>query len=162
MPPATSRSSPHQGSKTCPSRRPPPLAERLAGLPSEKYHQCHGSFDTARCLECRAQCPLDTIRPHIEQKRVPYCEACQHPDGVIKPDVVFFGESLGSEFSRLIDQDKHAADLLIVMGSSLKVCAWAPLMAHTHAHMHSHTACTPIVRSRLPSFFVTLCVYVPA
>ncbi|OQR69321.1 NAD-dependent protein deacetylase sirtuin-1-like [Tropilaelaps mercedesae] len=40
---------------------------------------------------------------------------------VMKPDIVFFGEGLPREFHRCIDEDKDDADLLIVMGSSLKV-----------------------------------------
>lgn len=40
---------------------------------------------------------------------------------VMKPDIVFFGEGLPEEFHELIAEDKDTADLLIVMGSSLKV-----------------------------------------
>ncbi len=39
----------------------------------------------------------------------------------MKPDIVFFGESLPEEFHRQMEQDKDQCDLLIVMGSSLKV-----------------------------------------
>ncbi|KAG0346941.1 NAD-dependent histone deacetylase sir2 [Podila humilis] len=40
---------------------------------------------------------------------------------VMKPDIVFFGEPLPVEFDRFFDEDKDKVDLLIVMGSSLKV-----------------------------------------
>jgi NAD-dependent deacetylase sirtuin 1 len=39
----------------------------------------------------------------------------------MKPDIVFFGESLPAEFHNQMDIDKDDCDLLIVMGSSLKV-----------------------------------------
>ncbi len=39
----------------------------------------------------------------------------------MKPDIVFFGESLPEEFHRQMEIDKNDCDLLIVMGSSLKV-----------------------------------------
>ena len=39
----------------------------------------------------------------------------------MKPDIVFFGESLPEEFHRQMEQDKEECDLLIVIGSSLKV-----------------------------------------
>lgn len=39
----------------------------------------------------------------------------------MKPDIVFFGESLPSEFHRQMEIDRDVCDLLIVMGSSLKV-----------------------------------------
>jgi NAD-dependent deacetylase sirtuin 1 len=39
----------------------------------------------------------------------------------MKPDIVFFGEDLQPEFHAQITADKDDADLLIVIGSSLKV-----------------------------------------
>ena len=39
----------------------------------------------------------------------------------MKPDIVFFGESLPEEFHNQIALDKEECDLLIVIGSSLKV-----------------------------------------
>jgi len=39
----------------------------------------------------------------------------------VKPDIVFFGQSLPEEFHRQMQLDKDECDLLIVIGSSLKV-----------------------------------------
>ena len=39
----------------------------------------------------------------------------------MKPDIVFFGESLPEEFHNQMAADKEECDLLIVIGSSLKV-----------------------------------------
>ena len=39
----------------------------------------------------------------------------------MKPDIVFFGESLPEEFHAQMEVDKDDCDLLIVIGSSLKV-----------------------------------------
>lgn len=41
--------------------------------------------------------------------------------GIMKPDIVFFGESLPEKFHATIELDKTKCDLLIVIGSSLKV-----------------------------------------
>lgn len=41
--------------------------------------------------------------------------------GVMKPDIVFFGEGLPDSFHSAMAQDKNQCDLLIVIGSSLKV-----------------------------------------
>ncbi|KAJ5567416.1 hypothetical protein N7535_006722 [Penicillium sp. DV-2018c] len=42
--------------------------------------------------------------------------------GVMKPDITFFGEDLPDEFGqRLLHQDRELADLVIVIGTSLKV-----------------------------------------
>ena len=55
---------------------------------------------------------------------VPICPVCA-PDteerAILKPDIVFFGEGLPNHFYDHLDNDKEDADLLIVMGSSLKV-----------------------------------------
>lgn len=40
---------------------------------------------------------------------------------ILKPDIVFFGENLGDEFHESVAMDKNEADLLIMIGSSLKV-----------------------------------------
>jgi len=39
----------------------------------------------------------------------------------VKPDIVFFGQNLPEEFHRQMQLDKDECDLLIVIGSSLKV-----------------------------------------
>ena len=40
---------------------------------------------------------------------------------IMKPDIVFFGEGLGDEFHTAVAKDKDEVDLLIMIGSSLKV-----------------------------------------
>lgn len=41
--------------------------------------------------------------------------------GILKPDIVFFGEGLPELYHQSINEDKNKCDLLIVIGSSLKV-----------------------------------------
>eukprot|EP00937_MAST-01D_sp_MAST-1D-sp2_P007686 g7686.t1 len=41
--------------------------------------------------------------------------------GVLKPDIVFFGEPLGDAFHDAIERDMREVDLVLVMGSSLSV-----------------------------------------
>jgi NAD-dependent SIR2 family protein deacetylase len=48
--------------------------------------------------------------------------------GLVKPDIVFFGESLPQRFFQLVSQDFSRADLLIVMGTSLVVQPFASLI----------------------------------
>ncbi|CAD6905248.1 unnamed protein product [Tilletia controversa] len=50
--------------------------------------------------------------------------------GVIKPDVVFFGEKLPDDFDNLLVQDRDEVDLLLVMGTSLKVAPVSELVSH--------------------------------
>ncbi|XP_043198435.1 uncharacterized protein LOC122368511 isoform X2 [Amphibalanus amphitrite] len=43
------------------------------------------------------------------------------PPSIMKPDIVFFGEGLPDEFHRSMELDRERCDLLIIIGSSLKV-----------------------------------------
>ncbi len=73
----------------------------------------HGSFRTSSCLSCREQLDLFQLEARLSEMEVPRC-AC---GGVIKPDVVLFGEPV----HRLEEATAAvaASDLLLVLGSSL-------------------------------------------
>ena len=58
------------------------------------------------------------------------CEAADC-DGLVKPSIVFFGEQLAERFWNSLQPDFQAADLLIVMGSSLVVQPFASLVERT-------------------------------
>lgn len=49
-------------------------------------------------------------------------------EGLVKPDIVFFGESLPARFFQYMATDFSKADLLIVMGTSLTVQPFASLI----------------------------------
>ncbi len=83
---------------------------------SKKIVPCHGSYETAHCLGCRKSYLLGDIEKDILEDRIPACRC----GGVIKPDVVFFGESLPDEFYALMDSPPQV-DLVLILGTSLKV-----------------------------------------
>lgn len=58
----------------------------------------------------------------------------------MKPDIVFFGENLPEMFHRAMKQDKDEVDLLIVIGSSLKVrpVALIPSMLNECSNLYSY------------------------
>lgn len=56
---------------------------------------------------------------------IPKCLTCKN---VIKPSIVFFGEELPSRFKFLHANDFEECDLLIVMGTSLKVLPFSSLI----------------------------------
>lgn len=93
--------------------------ERKAGVPAGRVFATHGSWATQRCLKCKAAFSDDLMMEAIESGYVPYCqvEGC---GGVVKPDVVFFGECLPAEYE---EEERRVveADLVLVMGTSLKV-----------------------------------------
>lgn len=63
--------------------------------------------------------PDGDVRPEsVEGFRIPACSVC---DGLLKPDVVFFGEYIPAEKFREAEQLVRASDALLVAGSSLVV-----------------------------------------
>ncbi|KAI0813161.1 DHS-like NAD/FAD-binding domain-containing protein [Xylaria sp. FL0064] len=56
--------------------------------------------------------------------------------GVMKPDITFFGEPLPDEFSkRLVKHDRNLVDLVIVIGTSLKVAPVSEVVPFLPAHI---------------------------
>ncbi|XP_014216482.1 NAD-dependent protein deacetylase sirtuin-1 isoform X1 [Copidosoma floridanum] len=112
--------------------------ERVAGI--ENLIECHGSFATASCTKCKFQVKSNDVKDEILAQKIPMCPKCQSQSaapmdkssidenyrdlvaqGVLKPDIVFFGEGLPDAFHDAMANDKDVCDLLIVIGSSLKV-----------------------------------------
>jgi NAD-dependent deacetylase len=100
-----------------------------AGNDPEKVFELHGNMNWLRCLSCHQAWRLEEIlampRPADD---VPACEHCR---GILKPDIVFFGESLPPETLSQATQHARNCDLLIVVGSSLVVypAAYMPMYA---------------------------------
>lgn len=56
--------------------------------------------------------------------------------GVMKPDITFFGEELPDEFSqRLVKHDRDRVDLVIVIGTSLKVAPVSEVVPYLPPHI---------------------------
>lgn len=108
------------------------MLEHAAGISEERSILCHGSFATATCLACQRQYPGESIREDVMKQCVPMCASCGSPDGIIKPDIVFFGEPLPSRFHDLMKADETEADLVLVMGSSLKVNPVRSIVGRIH------------------------------
>jgi len=97
--------------------------ERQAGVPGDKIVEAHGSFATQRCIDCKAPYPDDEMHENVESGKVPHCKEC---GGLVKPDIVFFGEALPEIFFSNHSLPEQA-DLCIVMGTSLTVQPFASL-----------------------------------
>lgn len=156
--------------------------ETLAGV--QKVLQCHGSFATATCLECRQRVPGTDIEADILSRKVPLCKICntvssapikpkgkkskkkakgqwdsdvedesdgpEYPPSImkvlclcliavlnavasadlvlLKPDITFFGEKLTDDFDNSLAEDRFMVDLLLVIGTSLKVSPVAEIL----------------------------------
>jgi NAD-dependent SIR2 family protein deacetylase len=90
------------------------LLHQKAG--SKKVFECHGSYQTGHCIACKKKYTLADIQSELEKGEIPYC-SCK---AIIKPDVVFLGESLPLRFYEIL-YHLPKTDLLLVFGSSLNV-----------------------------------------
>jgi len=116
---------------------------QLAG--SSAVIDLHGRLDRVRCMDCERRSPRQEMQQrlldlnsgwaHLEAAdapdgdadlegvdfagfRIPACEAC---GGLLKPDVVFFGESVPRERVTAAMGAVGRADAMLVVGSSLMV-----------------------------------------
>lgn len=102
-----------------------------------------------RCTRC-----VQTLRPTIgkrkrssgpdkkKTRRSPRDDSDEDADddipeaGVMKPDITFFGEALPDEFSkRLTENDRNKVDLVIVIGTSLKVTPVSEIVSWLPPHV---------------------------
>ncbi|XP_058813876.1 NAD-dependent protein deacetylase Sirt2-like [Topomyia yanbarensis] len=100
--------------------------ERIAGINEDKIVEAHGTFFTNHCLQCKAAYSLEFVKEKIFADEIPTCSC----GGVIKPDIVFFGEGLPERFHVLPHKDFAECDLLIIMGTSLTVQPFASLVEY--------------------------------
>jgi NAD-dependent deacetylase len=86
---------------------------------NQTIYELHGHLREATCIHCfRLYTAEPIIRKFLEDRQVPYCEDC---GGVIKPNVILFGEQLPIQQLMGAQDAARKADLVIVVGSSLEV-----------------------------------------
>jgi len=111
---------------------------------SKKFTELHGRLDKVVCMSCRALIDrlamddlIENLNPNIRKDlsveftpdgdaeieatadfRIPPCPSC---GGILKPDVVFFGESVPTDRVASTMEQLERAEALLVAGSSLAV-----------------------------------------
>jgi NAD-dependent SIR2 family protein deacetylase len=112
---------------------------------SQHVIDLHGRIDTVRCLGCGRRSAREELQQELERRNpdfasldgveapdgdadledtaferfdVPACDAC---GGLLKPDVVFFGENVPAERVERAMRAIEQADAMLVVGSSLMV-----------------------------------------
>ena len=112
---------------------------------SKRLIELHGNLHHVICLDCQARYTRASLQPQLERDnpelasvlaqplpdgdaaiepdaledfRAPQCVAC---GGVLKPDVVFFGDNVPPDRTAHALAEMEAADALLVVGSSLMV-----------------------------------------
>ncbi|KAK6011738.1 transcriptional regulator, Sir2 family, partial [Ostertagia ostertagi] len=92
--------------------------EFLTGIPEEKVVTAHGSHRTSTCTSCGKKFDLQWLEERLKDKDclVPRCDKCE---GVVKPDIIFFGENLPKRFFQCAISDFPKCDLLLIMGHAV-------------------------------------------
>lgn len=98
--------------------------ELEAGLPNGKLCQAHGHMRSCHCINCHKEMDINKMMESIKTETIYKCEC----NGLVKPDIVFFGEKLPIDFFQKSILLKHV-DLAIVIGTSLVVFPFASLIS---------------------------------
>ncbi len=100
---------------------------QLAG--SQRVLEIHGHVRSATCLHCANQISAEVLWSAVSRGQFP--QACPQCGGLLKPDVVLFGEPL--PYQPLCEAQREAlvCDVMLVIGTSLEVMPAAdlPLLA---------------------------------
>ncbi len=99
---------------------------RKAG--SKNLYEVHGTFENFQCLNCKKAYKLNDIFNTIKNGEVPLCKEC---GGILKPDVVFFGERIDANLINQIKNIASQSEYCIVIGSSLIIHPVASIPEYT-------------------------------
>jgi NAD-dependent deacetylase len=98
-----------------------------AGMPAERVMEIHGSEAYILCVACGRRYEWSAVLERFDGD-CPRCESCR---GWLKPATISFGQAMPPEQTRRAFAEAAAADLLLVVGSSLQVYPAASIPAET-------------------------------
>ena len=96
---------------------------------SKHVVEMHGTLRTITCVECYTKGgSSEYLEAFVEHGIIPRCPRCH---GIMKPDVILFGEQLPQGAWREAVAEARTCDVMLVVGSSLEVLpvAGLPLQA---------------------------------
>lgn len=85
---------------------------------SKNVYEVHGETRGIHCMSCGKEYEFPVMREKVEKGEIP--PRCDNCGGVLRPNVVMFGDMMPDDFSRGADE-LNDTDTLIVVGSSLTV-----------------------------------------
>jgi NAD-dependent deacetylase len=98
------------------------ITQNIDGLHQEagssSVIELHGTTRTIICTECFKKYSLDEAFSRLEEKNPPVCTKCQ---GILRPNVIFFGETLDPQVLSLAYEEAQTCDFFLAVGSSLVV-----------------------------------------
>ncbi len=94
---------------------------------STQVYELHGHLREATCIHCFTVYDGETLlNKFLDDGEVPYCPRC---GGVIKPNVILFGEQLPIRELLGAKEASRKADVMLIIGSSLEVAPASELPA---------------------------------
>ncbi|KAH8075905.1 NAD+ binding protein [Aureococcus anophagefferens] len=99
--------------------------ETAAGLPPDRVVAAHGNFDGATCIDTGAPVAVSEVKAAVDAGPPGWAALRDRHGGLVKPDIVFFGEGLPRRFFELANRDLPRCRLLLVIGTSLSVQPFA-------------------------------------
>jgi NAD-dependent deacetylase len=105
-----------------------------AGLPAEALVEMHGNVHMARCIGCGDRQPTSDVVARVKAgEEDPSCLLC---GGILKIDIVLFGEMLSPAATDLAFELAYRADAVVCVGSTLSVfpAAQVPLEVAQAGH----------------------------
>ncbi|UZN02784.1 SIR2 family NAD-dependent protein deacylase [Cellulomonas sp. S1-8] len=91
---------------------------QAAGSAPDRVVELHGSLATTSCLRCRETVPTRDVLARLPAEPDPRCTAC---GGVLKPDVVYFGELLPDDAMSRAIAAATDAHTFVAVGTTLTV-----------------------------------------
>jgi len=92
---------------------------QASGIPDDQVIELHGNTTYGACLDCAARYSIEELRETFEREGdVPECRRC---GGLVKTATISFGQSMPEGPMLRAREEVLAADLCLVLGSSLVV-----------------------------------------
>lgn len=108
---------------------------QAAGSSDEHVVELHGSLATTSCLRCTTTWPTSEVLARLPDEPDPRCVEC---GGVLKPDVVYFGEQLPEDALSRAVAAATDAQTFVAIGTTLTVhpvASLAPLAVESGARL---------------------------
>ncbi len=99
---------------------------QAAGSSDERTVELHGSLATTSCLRCQTTWPTTDVLARLADEPDPACPEC---GGILKPDVVYFGEQLPDDALQHAVAAAMDATTFVAIGTTLTVQPVASLAA---------------------------------
>ena len=89
--------------------------EEKTGIPNDYVFNVRGTFFECSCLDCKAPQNVQRVHKDWSKRKISKCNACK---GVVRPNILFFGENIPEKYNQQVTQDITKCDCFILLGSN--------------------------------------------